>query len=444
MTITSPPVSSALLHYGRLVPIRPETKTPWLRSVIKSASNDPAVMAKWRRNKPGCGWGLRIESDELVVLDLEVPGKGSACGGQRTLDWIQLENGKRLPDTWVISTRSGGEHRYYRLPAEYRGRMRNWTQALPGIDVRVTGGIVMLPPSDGYTWLEGPDPEDGGQELAEIPEWFLEELLEGRDQEPNPPKKTKPRTRTISKHARPVLMVPVSKREWCRLFRARGFATTWNRTRHMPNDDSQSAWEYSLAQRGYRAGLSTPKVVNLVAAWWGHHGLQGDVERLVNRILPDAWYAVKDYVERWRAEQEAAVARKAAGKTTNRILALLAGGPATPAQIAQDLQLSREVVKKACQRMAAQGRLSAMNGAYMRVTTTATEIVDIPEMSPAGISAVLAPIDAVGAAMVQPGATESPDSTDNPYTAVPVDTPKMSPAPDGVQTVAPAPVTAAA
>jgi hypothetical protein len=47
--------------------------------------------------KKGCALGLRITSDELIVLDLERPGKGSPVGGVCTLDRIECEQIGRFP-----------------------------------------------------------------------------------------------------------------------------------------------------------------------------------------------------------------------------------------------------------------------------------------------------------------------------------------------------------
>src|SRR2546428_3344620 len=114
-------VSPLLLAHGRLAPLHPGSKTPWLRSLIAGASNDPVQVAVWEREKPDCAWGVRI-TDELIVLDLERPGKGSFAGGARQIDWIECESGQRLPDGPLATTQSGGEHRYLTLPQAYRGR----------------------------------------------------------------------------------------------------------------------------------------------------------------------------------------------------------------------------------------------------------------------------------------------------------------------------------
>jgi hypothetical protein len=160
-------VSPWVLTHGRLAPLR-ASKRPWLRSLKNSATNDPAVIRTWIRQKAGCDWGFKITSDALIVLDLERPGKGSVAGGVRQIDWIEVEHGKRVPFGPVATTQSGGQHRYFLLPAAYRGTMRNSTAIFPGVDLRVKEGLVVIPPSAGRVWIESPEDSD----VPELPIWF--------------------------------------------------------------------------------------------------------------------------------------------------------------------------------------------------------------------------------------------------------------------------------
>ncbi len=415
-------ISERLLQLGRIVPIHPGTKRPWVRSVIASASSDPAVISKWAKTRPGCAWGLRIESNDLIVLDLEGTGKGN---GRRTLDWIECDHGLRLPDGPVSTTPSGGRHMYFRLPQAYIGKIRNWTRALPGIDVRVRGGLVVIPPSPGRMWLESFD----DLALEELPEWFLHELLDGRDsgpdgasgqfypkkgmnidsslhQPPGPvntsvrtltntdasvPKQSGSRTdadyigtnadacghKPVKRKRIPVAIQNINRSTWCKLFRSRGFAAVWNRRADF-RDQSNSAYEFSLCIRGYRAGLTTAQVVGLVSAWWAHHSLTSDITRLAQRIAPAAWEQVREYVEQYRAAQEAT--KKA--KTRDRILAILSGRTMTPAEIAKALNITRNTAKLACRRMTAAGQLSHTGQSYTNPITSNSEPVYIPRLTP--------------------------------------------------------------
>lgn len=96
--------------------------------------------------------------DGLVVLDLDVK---NGKNGIRAL----LDAGLRLPDTYTVQTRSGGLHCYF------LGEARCRVGLLPGVDVRGTGGFVVVPPSLGYVVLRD-------TEIAEIPKWLRESSAE--------------------------------------------------------------------------------------------------------------------------------------------------------------------------------------------------------------------------------------------------------------------------
>ena len=169
MILTLP--AGDLLLCGRLIPLNPGTKKPWVRSYA-DASNHPAQLAKWARTKPNCDFGLVIDADDLIVLDCEGPGKGN---GRRSIDWAEVDAGKRLPDGPVATTPSGGEHLYFRLPAKYIGKIRNWTRVLAGLDIRIKKGMVAIPPAARREWIESFD----DVALPILPDWFCELLLEG-------------------------------------------------------------------------------------------------------------------------------------------------------------------------------------------------------------------------------------------------------------------------
>jgi hypothetical protein len=347
-------VSPRLLAHGLLAPLRPSTKRPWLRSLINEASSDPAVVAAWQQTKPGCSWGLRIESDSLIVLDLERPGKGSPAGGIRMIDWVECENGKRLPDGPVATTESGGEHRYFLLPEQYRGQFKNWTSALPGVDVRVKGGLVVIPPDTNRQWIESPDDLD----IPELPAWFCDLLLADRRvsnanrAESGSDVGTRRRAQSADA-ANDILRAHIPARQWFTLRCSPGFWQLWCRNRLM-RDTSNSGYEFSIARVGYRCGLSTEQVAALVSAWWSRHNIHGNYDRLTKRIMPVALETVREYVESFQAEREA----KQAGKTVNRILGLLRTlTSAAPSEIASNLDMPTNTVVKALGRMTCKGQL---------------------------------------------------------------------------------------
>lgn len=86
-------------------------------------------------------------------------------GGDKTMFLLKNE-GKELPPTRTVKTKSGGFHYHFRVPdaVALRGKLG------PGVDVKRAGkGYVVVPPSPGYRLL-------GDEAPVPAPEWLLEEL----------------------------------------------------------------------------------------------------------------------------------------------------------------------------------------------------------------------------------------------------------------------------
>ena len=85
------------------------------------------------------------EINGLAVLDVDSANRPAAVA------WMQ-EYGSQLPETWVGSTRSGGQHWFFR----HRVGLRcSAGQIAPGIDVRADGGYVIAWPWLGCALLNG-------------------------------------------------------------------------------------------------------------------------------------------------------------------------------------------------------------------------------------------------------------------------------------------------
>jgi hypothetical protein len=89
-----------VLRYGRILPTKPGTKRPSLRSVNKSATCSVEVVNTWRSEKPGCGWGCRISHPRLIVVDLEGEAKGDGLATIRKL----VSRYGPLPEGPVVTT----------------------------------------------------------------------------------------------------------------------------------------------------------------------------------------------------------------------------------------------------------------------------------------------------------------------------------------------------
>jgi hypothetical protein len=337
-----------------------------LRNVIEGASNDPKTIAKWEREKPDCALAIRLWSDSIIVIDFERPGKGSEHGGLHTLANIEAEHGP-IPRTGPkAQSESGGEHWYFMIPVQFRGLIKNWNHVFPSIDIRVKTGLVVIPPSVGRQWITTFDEA----ETPELPEWFCRLILADR-KIPNEPasRPHKPATITppATKQHCSFNRAPISKREWCRLQAARDFRALWTRQASVLKDRSNSSYEYWLCRLGFRRGLTAQQVATLILSWWSFHDIDGKKERLLRKTIPNAWRAVREYVEDYQAKQQA----KEAGKTVNRILTyLLDHEAASPSELETALNLPHSKVQKALGRMVTKRLIEKIGRAKYRVLVT--------------------------------------------------------------------------
>jgi hypothetical protein len=90
------------------------------------------------------------------VIDVDPQHGGDA--------WLSA-NKSRLPPTLTHKTPSGGAHFLFRDPPEAEIR-NSQGRIAAGVDVRGTGGYVIVPPSTGYSVTH-----NGA--LAEMPQWLI-------------------------------------------------------------------------------------------------------------------------------------------------------------------------------------------------------------------------------------------------------------------------------
>lgn len=143
----------------------PARKRPLTRNGFHDATTDPDTLTRWWRQWPfalmAAPTGPAIGA---VVLDIDV--KDDASNG-----WDSLEDlgHSILPDSPVAHTASGGCHWYFTNPER---ELKCSTGLLgPGLDVRSSGGYVVLPsPDSGYEW--DPIVNFDTVPLAPAPDWL--------------------------------------------------------------------------------------------------------------------------------------------------------------------------------------------------------------------------------------------------------------------------------
>lgn len=161
-------IEAALQWAADGVPVFPVAgKVPKTEHGLKDATTDERRISAWWTAWPEAGiGGATGEPCGAWVLDLD---------GQEGLDsFAELEaiHG-RVPETRTVRTGGGGRHLWFLLPDGIA--VGNRARVKPGIDVRGTGGYVVLPPS-GHP--------SGGRYRLEVdvppafaPEWLLDLVI---------------------------------------------------------------------------------------------------------------------------------------------------------------------------------------------------------------------------------------------------------------------------
>jgi hypothetical protein len=144
-------------------------KHPWTVHGWKEATVNEEQIRAWSEKYPGCNWAVATGQQSGVIV-LDVDGEK----GWESLAALEAQHGP-LPITLASTTGRGG-HRWFRYPA--KSEIRNSAGKLgDGIDVRSSGGYVIVPPSvhqsgRAYQWANPQHP------IADAPNWLVELLAE--------------------------------------------------------------------------------------------------------------------------------------------------------------------------------------------------------------------------------------------------------------------------
>lgn len=142
-------------------------KSPYVAGGFKSATTDAGQVERWWKQYPGAAIGVPTgPRSKFWVLDID---NKNGVDGFEALEALEAEHGP-LPPTLTQQTGSGGQQRFFLWP---EGRdIRNSAGDLGvGLDVRGSGGYVIVPPSFNergqYKWL-------AKLPLAQAPTWLLD------------------------------------------------------------------------------------------------------------------------------------------------------------------------------------------------------------------------------------------------------------------------------
>lgn len=149
----------------KILPIRPGDKRPAVEHGVHDASSDPEVLEKWWHDMPRAN--LAISCESLVVIDIDDPKTQWPEDDTKTND---------LSTCPLQRTPRGGDHRIMLL-----GKDQSFSNSVGklarGIDVRSTGGYILVAPSriggKEYRWIQG---IESREEIPFLFEWLATEL----------------------------------------------------------------------------------------------------------------------------------------------------------------------------------------------------------------------------------------------------------------------------
>jgi len=106
--------------------------------------NEQQIQSWWTRHPTANISFATGERSRIIVLDIDPPE------GYYSLKELQATYGQ-LPQTRTVGTANKGIHYYFQYPTDGQtNKNAVGLQGLAGVDIRVTGGYVVLPPSKLY------------------------------------------------------------------------------------------------------------------------------------------------------------------------------------------------------------------------------------------------------------------------------------------------------
>ena len=116
--------------------LRPNTKLPYSKGGVKTATRDKAKLRRWFEKRPKMNYG--VATGDGVVLDIDVT---HGQPGLQSLEELAVD-GVEFPNTLQVTTPTGGMHIYYSSDTAIGQR-----DLAPAINVRATGGYAVGPGS---------------------------------------------------------------------------------------------------------------------------------------------------------------------------------------------------------------------------------------------------------------------------------------------------------
>ncbi len=153
-----------------LFPVLPSRKQPAIAAWESRATTNPEIIVDYFTTHPHHNAGIACGPSGLYVIDCDTPKPDDADQTRDGWDVLTALAAGRggLPDTWTVTTPSGGRHLYFRAPT---ARLGNTARTLgPMLDSRGHGGQVLAPgsrlPNGVYELADDTDPPS-------LPGWLV-------------------------------------------------------------------------------------------------------------------------------------------------------------------------------------------------------------------------------------------------------------------------------
>lgn len=172
-------LAEAASRYGGrgvpIFPVKPRLKEPLVKGGFHAATTDEGILAGWWDRVPDANIGTSPGATSKVVIDIDPRNGGDES-------FAQLEQLYGKIETAEVHTGGGGTHYWLQLPegVTIRSRSNAFGPDFPGVDVKSTGGYVVLPPSvhpcgAPYQW------DAGNRAFADMPTSWLDALVAADD-----------------------------------------------------------------------------------------------------------------------------------------------------------------------------------------------------------------------------------------------------------------------
>ena len=182
------PLAAALKYAEEGFPVCPfgayGQKIPFTEHGIHDASTDPDQVREWWAKHPNARIALAPGPEAgFFVLDVDRPKKPGDADGVDTLRELEEKYGE-LPKTAWERTPSGGFHFFFK----HVDGLSNKSKFLPGLDIRTTGGAIIVSPSVSNLgkYTAGKPLEEFIADLknaADAPAWFIEKARKAAEAE---------------------------------------------------------------------------------------------------------------------------------------------------------------------------------------------------------------------------------------------------------------------